>query len=352
MKGCSDKVWYIPKDVYIWHFKPNSITRIKQGMYGQDSGYKDYLDNMVWQILELQKRFVNKNYILSEMVNIFCVLYHFHVENMQNCPLNTEASMNWIRGYYDLIIRPHENEITETMMMQAFAQTAAQQNIAAKGIVPTITFKDFWESAKEPWVVNPDDEVRGSTPAGYIPPITDKNWPVEVTEYTQYVERPEDVDSNTNFSRFFGMKKKLGLELDEKDYDMNYDGSTGKAGLKNITQSHPSTESNPYFIPTVYNSHLTSEPEYNPKDVMFTYANSSPADIAKTSAYNKEGNTEVNCTGCVGCDSQSDSDEIAHKNPSRKFGSYTPSTDASDHDEILGGAPEYTVDTDGVESNE
>ena len=73
------------------------------------------------------------------------------------------------------------------------------------------------------------------------------------------------------------MKKKLGLELDEKDYDMNYDG-------------------------------------YD--------------------------------------DSQSDTDEIAHKNPSRKFGSYTPSTDASDHDEILGGAPEYTVDTDGVESNE
>ena len=305
-----------------------------------------YLDNMVWQILELQKRFVNKNYILSEMINIFCVLYHFHVENMQNCPLNTEASMNWIRGYYDLIIRPHENEITETMMMQAFAQTAAQQNIAAKGIVPTITFKDFWESAKEPWVVNPDDEVRGSTPAGYIPPITDKNWPVEVTEYTQYVERPEDVDSNTNFSRFFGMKKKLGLELDEKDYDMNYDGSTGKAGLKNITQSHPSQPS------SVSPSQFIPMPEYDPLDVKFTSINSSPADIAKTSAYNKECNTEVGCTGCVGSDSQSDTNEIAHKNPSRKFGSYTPSTDASDHDEILGGAPEYTVDTDGVESNE
>ena len=103
-------------------------------MYGQDSGYKGYLDNMVWQILELQKRFVNKNYILSEMINIFCVLYHFHVENMQNCPLNTEASMNWIRGYYDLIIRPHENEITETMMMQAFAQTAAQQTLLLRAL--------------------------------------------------------------------------------------------------------------------------------------------------------------------------------------------------------------------------
>lgn len=41
--GCTDKIWYIPKDVYIWHFKANSITRIKQGMYGQDSGYKGKL---------------------------------------------------------------------------------------------------------------------------------------------------------------------------------------------------------------------------------------------------------------------------------------------------------------------
>ena len=38
--GCTDKIWFIPKDVYIWHFKANSITRSKNGMYGQDSGYK------------------------------------------------------------------------------------------------------------------------------------------------------------------------------------------------------------------------------------------------------------------------------------------------------------------------
>ena len=40
VKGCTDRVWYIPKDIYIWQFKANSITRIKGGMYGHDSGYK------------------------------------------------------------------------------------------------------------------------------------------------------------------------------------------------------------------------------------------------------------------------------------------------------------------------
>ena len=91
-----------------------------------------YLDNMVWQIKELQKRFINKNYILNEIVSIYCTLYHFHVENMQRYPMNTEMSLNWIRGYYELVMKPYEEYITETMLLQAFANVAAGQNIAAK----------------------------------------------------------------------------------------------------------------------------------------------------------------------------------------------------------------------------
>ena len=225
VKGCSDRIWYIPKDVYIWHYKANSITRIKQGMYGQDSGYKGYLDNMVWQIKELEKRFVNKNYILNEIVSILCVLYHFHIENMQQCPLNIDTSMNWIRGYYDLVVRPHEDAINDVMLMQTFANVAAGQNIAAKGIIPKMTFEQFLEEVKKPWVEDKDQEIRGSTPAGYIPPITDKDWPVQVTEYMDLVEKPVNVDSDTNFSRYGGMKDKLGIKRDNKDYDIHYDGS-------------------------------------------------------------------------------------------------------------------------------
>lgn len=184
---------------------------------------------MVWQILELQKRFVNKNYILSEIVSIMCVLYHFHVENMQNCPLNTDVSMNWIRGYYALVYQPYENLITEDMFMKIFAQVAAGQNIAQKGIIPKMTIFEFMEQVRaEPYKNDINDEIRGSTPAGYVPPITDPNWPVEVTEYTTMVEGMVNVDSDTNFSRYGGMKRVLGIPITDKDYDIHYDGSDGK----------------------------------------------------------------------------------------------------------------------------
>lgn len=227
VKGCTDKVWYIPKDVYIWHFKANSITRINKGMYGQDSGYKGYLDNMVWQILELQKRFVNKNYIMNEIVAIMCVLYHFHIENMQNYPMNRDVSLNWIRGYYQLVYRPYEDLITETMFNQTFARVAVEQNISSKGIIPTITIYEFMDQVRaEMYTTNLEDEVCGSTPAGFIPPITDKDWPVEITEYIDRVEKEITIDSNTNFSRYGGMKKMIGLDLDDKDYDPYYTGNT------------------------------------------------------------------------------------------------------------------------------
>lgn len=226
VKGCSDRIWYIPKDVYIWHFKPNSITRIKQGMYGQDSGYKGYLDNMVWQIKELQKRFVNRNYILSEIVSIMCVLYHFHVENMQTYPMNTEISMNWIRGYYELVYKPYEEYITEEMLYNTFKQVSAGQNIASKGIIPKITFDEFMKQVKaEPMKKDINEEICGATPAGYIPPITDPNWPVEIHDYCDFVEDPLAVNSDTNESRYGGMKKVLGISLTEKDYDPDYTGT-------------------------------------------------------------------------------------------------------------------------------
>ena len=225
VKGCTDKIWYLPKDVYIWHFKANSITRIKNGMYGQDSGYKGWSDNMTWQILELQKRFVNRNYILSEIIGNMVTHYVFHEENRFNYPMNTEISLNWCRGFYHNVYEPNEKYITEERFRQIAAPCLAGHNMAAKGIIPSMTLAEFMEEMKKPVEHLPNEETCGATPAGYIPPITSPDWPVEIKDYFDMVEPPIDIDSNTNHSRYGGMKKAIGVELNEDDYDMEYDGS-------------------------------------------------------------------------------------------------------------------------------
>lgn len=310
VRGVTDRIWYIPKDVYIWHFKANSITRIREGMYGQDSGYKGYIDAMVTQILELMKRNVNKNYILGEIMGVFCTLYHFHVENMQRYPMNTEISLNWIRGFYELVYKPNEKYITETMLMQSFAQCAANQNIAAKGIIPEITFREFIEQVKsKPMEQNDMHEVGGATPAGYIAPEVSKDWPVEIHEYYDEVEKPYEVNSDTNESRYGGMKKVLGIEEDEDSYDKYYDGSKEKEiarqqKLKVRKDNSVLTEPiKPFMVPE---NPLANDNgiEYLDMQLTCTTSNNSQ-EIPKFSEkfHFDKCNTscEANCDSCIGC---------------------------------------------------
>lgn len=214
VKGCTDKVWYIPKPVYTWRFKPNSITRFNNGMYGNESGMCGYLTNMIWQIKELEKRFVNKNYILSQIISIMCVLYHFYIENTQRYPLGTEANIQWIRYYYEQCYKPYEDLISDVDLTQTFARVAAEQNTAGRGIIPKITFFDWMEMIKsEPYKHDPMHDVGGSVIE--IPQTTPEDYPVEVTEYFDPLPVPKQ-NTNTNLARMDGMQYILDKDKEQR----------------------------------------------------------------------------------------------------------------------------------------
>lgn len=215
VKGCSNKIWYIPKPVYTWRFKPNSITRFNNGMYGSESGMCGYLTNMIWQIKELEKRFVNKNYILEQIIAIMCVLYHFYIENMQRYPLGAEANLEWIRFYYEQCYKPYEHLIEDAMLNQTFARVAAEQNVAAKGIIPKLTFFDFMKEIKsKPYVHNEMHDVGGSVIE--IPMTTPEDYPVEIAEYMDNIMEMPHCNTNTNLSRMDGMQKVLEEDKEKR----------------------------------------------------------------------------------------------------------------------------------------
>lgn len=182
-------------------------------------------------ILEMQKRFINRNYILGEIIGNMVTHYVFHEENSRNYPMNTEISLNWCRGFYHNVYEPNEKYITEDRFNAIAAQCLAGHNMAAKGIIPSMTLKEFMEEMKKPVEHLPNEETCGATPAGYIPPITSPDWPVEIKDYFDAVEPPIDIDSNTNHSRYGGMKKAIGVALTEEDYDMTYDGTDGSQSI-------------------------------------------------------------------------------------------------------------------------
>lgn len=216
VKGCTNKIWYIPKPVYTWRMKPNSITRFNNGMYGSESGLCGFLTNMIWQIKELEKRFINKNYILTQIVSIMCTLYNYYIETMQNYPLGTEANMEWCRYYYEQCYKPYENLIDDTILNETYANVAADYNASGKKIIPKITFFDWMKEVKsKPYTHDPMHDVGGSIIE--IPQTTPENYPVDITEYMDNLMKLPDVNDNTNMSRMDGMKKILDEDKKERE---------------------------------------------------------------------------------------------------------------------------------------
>lgn len=215
VKGCSNKIWYIPKPVYTWRYKPNSITRFNNGMYSSESGMCGYLTNMIWQIKELEKRFINKNYILEQIVSIMCVLYHFYIENMQRYPLGIEANEEWIRFYYEQCYKPYEDLITESELLRIFSKVAAEQNAAGKGIIPRLTFFEFMDKIKsKPYNHDMMHDVGGSVIE--IPQTTPEDYPVEIHEYMNNVMIMPEMNTNTNLARMDGMQRMLEKDKEQR----------------------------------------------------------------------------------------------------------------------------------------
>ena len=196
--------------------KPNSITRFNNGMYGSESGLCGFLTNMIWQIKELEKRFINKNYILTQIVSIMCTLYNYYIETMQNYPLGTEANMEWCRYYYEQCYKPYENLIDDTILNETYANVAADYNASGRKIIPKITFFDWMKEVKsKPYTHDPMHDVGGSIIE--IPQTTPENYPVDITEYMDNLMKLPEVNDNTNMSRMDGMKKILDEDKKERE---------------------------------------------------------------------------------------------------------------------------------------
>lgn len=148
VRGCTDRIWYIPEPVYIWHYKSDSITRIFDGKYSFEGGYKGYIDNMVWQIGELYKRGINKERIRREIVGVMCTLYFFHTENSVKYPLCTSQSLEWCRGFYQSTYALIGQYVTSEYFKKVFLETQKNQANIALGVIQDISIYDFMEAMK------------------------------------------------------------------------------------------------------------------------------------------------------------------------------------------------------------
>ncbi len=142
VKALTRRYKFIPQTVYLWHYKPDSITRRENGLYAYDAGHRGYVENMIWAISEMRRRGLNKEIVRKETVTVLCRLYHMHMELCYRMPMYAEESLAAIQRYYDACCRPIEDMIPAVYLQETFLPSRSAAGIRRRGH-RVMTFQEF-----------------------------------------------------------------------------------------------------------------------------------------------------------------------------------------------------------------
>lgn len=222
--GLTTRIWFMGdySGLYMWRHKNTSITRFNNGMYGGGSGETGWLGNMIWQIEELKKRYVNSNYILRETLMTMFNCYFFYTENSVNWPLQGDKEINRMRYFYWNYYKTIEPKIQPDVFKNLYCEAANGRNLEGRGVIPSLTIKQFLDLlAEKEYEARPEDDVDGSEPIHELYEITPDDVPCIVHDYTDNIHIfYKNKNNNTNLARMDGMDRLLEKDRTKKFKDL------------------------------------------------------------------------------------------------------------------------------------
>ncbi len=148
VKALTGHYRFIPQAVYLWHFKPDSITRTDGGIYAYGEGHRGYIENMAWAIAEMRRRGLNKELIRKEAVTVLCRLYFMHMGICCRRPLYAGQSMECIREFYRACCKPIEDMLPAVYLQETFLTEQRRYGEKALELVPVMTMNEFLKTVR------------------------------------------------------------------------------------------------------------------------------------------------------------------------------------------------------------
>lgn len=148
VKALTSHVKFIPQAVYLWHFKPDSITRTDGGIYAYGEGHRGYIENMAWAIAEMHRRGLNKELIRRQAVTVLCRLYFMHMGICYRKPLYAGQSMERIREFYRDCCRPIEDMLPSVYLQEVFLAEQRRYREKAAEVIAVMTANEFLKTVR------------------------------------------------------------------------------------------------------------------------------------------------------------------------------------------------------------
>ena len=149
VKACTRAIAFIPEPLYLWHFKPDSITRADGWAYTSRAGYDGFVENMIRLAGEIEKRGLGAPVSLGAAAEGMCAIYFAYLEALRNEPSAGMALIRRAADYYARVYARAETYIGRDRLTEAYL-SAARSNAALLGeIVPEKSLFQFIEELKK-----------------------------------------------------------------------------------------------------------------------------------------------------------------------------------------------------------
>ena len=149
VKACTRSIAFIPEPLYLWHFKPDSITRADGWAYTSRAGYDGFVENMIRLSGEIKRRALGAQVVVNSAAEGMCAIYFAFLEALRNEPSAENALVRRAADFYARVYAPAEPHIGREKLTEAYL-AAARSNAALLGeIIPGTSLFEFIDRLKK-----------------------------------------------------------------------------------------------------------------------------------------------------------------------------------------------------------
>lgn len=166
-----EPICFIQDNVYFWHIKEDSITRINNCEYSYNQSFPGYTDNMIYAITEAKKRNpFNGNVDLWATQTMF----HLYTYYMQTCERDNrfkDQNYKCCVKYYQTVFKKIRPVLADNIFKEIYSNVIQQSDM--RNIAPDVTIYQFLDMMDKEKIV--DYDIEKPTPKILIEDIISKN---------------------------------------------------------------------------------------------------------------------------------------------------------------------------------
>lgn len=154
----SEQIKFISDITYYWHFKEDSITRIRNADYSYNgetwASFYGYATGMIYAIKHAEKKCPFNGAILMQKIQIMINLYEYLIEVKDRRSEHYENNWKWCKEFYKEIYREVKDKISDEIFSQIYNDIMRNVYMGNKlyGIIPSMGIKEFMEKLEKEYI--------------------------------------------------------------------------------------------------------------------------------------------------------------------------------------------------------